>query len=34
MKFHRIEYRCWLDDPGIDLSAGKLGKALKEAISR
>jgi ABC-type Fe3+ transport system substrate-binding protein len=32
IKFHRIDYRFWKDNPGIDVSGGKLGKALKEAI--
>ena len=32
LKFHRLTYQWWLDNPGIDQSAAKLGKTLKEAI--
>jgi ABC-type Fe3+ transport system substrate-binding protein len=32
LKFHRITYQWWLDNPGINQAAAKLGKALKEAI--
>ena len=32
IKFHRIDYKFWKDNPGIDVSGAKLGKALKEAI--
>jgi ABC-type Fe3+ transport system substrate-binding protein len=32
LKFHRITYQWWLDNPGIDQAAAKLGKVLKEAI--
>lgn len=30
--FHRIDYQFWKDNPGVDVSGAKLGKALKEAI--
>jgi ABC-type Fe3+ transport system substrate-binding protein len=32
IKFRRIDYQFWKDNPGIDVSGAKLGKALKEAI--
>lgn len=32
IKFHRVDYRFWMDNPGIDQSGAKLGKTLKEAI--
>jgi ABC-type Fe3+ transport system substrate-binding protein len=32
IKFHRIDYKFWKDNPGIDQSGAKLGKALKEAM--
>jgi ABC-type Fe3+ transport system substrate-binding protein len=32
IKFHRIDYKFWKDNPGIDVSGAKLGKALKEAL--
>jgi ABC-type Fe3+ transport system substrate-binding protein len=32
LKFHRLTYQWWLENPGIDQSAAKLGKTLKEAI--
>jgi hypothetical protein len=30
--FHRIDYKFWKDNPGIDASNAKLTKALKEAM--
>jgi ABC-type Fe3+ transport system substrate-binding protein len=32
IKWHRINYQWWHDNPGIDQSGAKLGKTLKEAI--
>ncbi len=32
IKFRRIDYQFWQDNPGVDQSGAKLGKALKEAI--
>jgi ABC-type Fe3+ transport system substrate-binding protein len=32
IKWHRISYQWWLENPGVDQSGAKLGKALKEAI--
>ncbi|HLI21435.1 MAG TPA: extracellular solute-binding protein [Stellaceae bacterium] len=32
IKFRRIDWQFWKDNPGIDVSGAKLGKALKEAI--
>ncbi|HEY3919103.1 MAG TPA: extracellular solute-binding protein [Stellaceae bacterium] len=32
IKFRHIDYQFWKDNPGIDQSGAKLGKALKEAI--
>ena len=32
IKWHRLTYQWWLDNPGVDQSAAKLGKTLKEAI--
>ena len=32
IKFHRINYQFWKDNPGIDTSNAKLSKALKEAM--
>jgi len=32
IKFRRVDYQFWKDNPGIDVSGAKLGKALKEAI--
>ena len=32
IKFHRIDYKFWTTNPGIDKSGAKLGKALQQAI--
>ena len=33
IKFRRIDYQFWKDNPGIDVSGAKLGKALKEGTA-
>ena len=33
IRFHRVDYKFWKDNPGVDKSGAKLGKALQQAIS-